>query len=153
MAVKNRADLSTLLTNNITDALNRQNTAAKVREVIQDIIDSGLNSIDDVFGKEYIASLTQSGLTDPTVIVIRNTLGVTPAVTRDDVGNYFITAVGEFTEDKTICEIDHYLGDTFGKTTIQRGNADVCVVCSYNSSDVQADDLLLNNWVKITVYP
>ena len=153
MAVKNRADLSTLLTDNITDALNRQNTAARVREVIQDVIDSCLNSIDDVFGKEYIALLTQSGLTDPTVIVIRNTLGVTPTVTRDDVGNYFITAVGEFTEDKTICEIDHYLADTFGKTTIQRGTANNCVVCSYNSSEVQADDLLLNNWVKITVYP
>ena len=153
MAVKNRADLSTLLTDNITDALNRQNTAARVREVIQDVIDSCLNSIDDVFRKEYIALLTQSGLTDPTVTIIRNTLGVTPTVTRDDVGNYFITAVGEFTEDKTICEIDHYLSDTFGKATIQRGSADICEVSSYNSSEVQADDLLLNNWVKITVYP
>lgn len=47
MAVKNRADLSTLLNDNITDELNRQNTAARVREIIQDIIDSALNSLDD----------------------------------------------------------------------------------------------------------
>ena len=153
MAVKNRADLSTLLTDNITDALNRQNTAARVREVIQDVIDSCLNSIDDVFGKEYIALLTQSGLTDPTVIVIRNTLGVTPAVTRDDVGNYFITAVGEFTEDKTVCEIDHYTPDTFGKSVLSRSSSDLCTLQTYDASEALADSQLLNNWVKITVYP
>jgi hypothetical protein len=58
MAVKNRAGLSTLLTNNITDALNRQNTAAKVREVIQDVIDSCLNSIDDAASPTTIYSTT-----------------------------------------------------------------------------------------------
>lgn len=58
MAVKNRADLSTLLTNNITDALNRQNTAAKVREVIQDVIDSCLNSIDDAASPTTVYSTT-----------------------------------------------------------------------------------------------
>ncbi len=58
MAVKNRADLSTLLTNNITDALNRQNTAARVREVIQDVIDSCLNSIDDAASPTVIYSTT-----------------------------------------------------------------------------------------------
>lgn len=58
MAVKNRADLSTLLTDNITDALNRQNTAARVREVIQDVIDSCLNSIDDAASPTVIYSTT-----------------------------------------------------------------------------------------------
>lgn len=60
MAIKNRADLTTLLTNNITDALNRQNTAAKVREVIQDVIDSCLNSIDDAASPTTVYSTTVS---------------------------------------------------------------------------------------------
>jgi hypothetical protein len=60
MAVKNRADLSTLLTDNITDALNRQNTAAKVREVIQDVIDSCLNSIDDAASPTTVYNTTVS---------------------------------------------------------------------------------------------
>ena len=56
MAVKNRADLTTLLNDNITDELNRQNTAARVREIIQDIIDSALNSLDDAASPTTIYS-------------------------------------------------------------------------------------------------
>lgn len=47
MAVKNRTDLKATLVANITDALNKQNTATRVREIIDDLIDSSLNSIDD----------------------------------------------------------------------------------------------------------
>lgn len=103
--------------------------------------------------KVYIALLTQSGTSDPTVTVVLNTLGSTPAITRDDVGSYFITAAGKFTTDKTICEIDYFLHDPFGKLTINRATSDICVVKSYDSSDTASDDMLLNNWVKITVYP
>lgn len=56
MAVKNRTDLTNTLVANITDALNRQNTAAKVREIIQDVIDSCLNSIDDAASPTTIYS-------------------------------------------------------------------------------------------------
>jgi len=73
MAVKNRADLSTLLTDNITDALNRQNTAARVREVIQDVIDSSLNSIDDAASPTTIYNTLVS---IPSADVL--TSGVTP---------------------------------------------------------------------------
>ena len=58
MAIKNRTDLTNTLVANITDALNRQNTAAKVREIIQDIIDSSLNSIDDAASPTTIYSTT-----------------------------------------------------------------------------------------------
>lgn len=58
MAVKNRTDLSNTLVANITDALNRQNTASKVREIIQDVIDSCLNSIDDAASPTTIYSTT-----------------------------------------------------------------------------------------------
>jgi hypothetical protein len=47
MAQKTRAQLSTELNSVITDPLNRQNTAARVRQILQDIIDSQENIIDD----------------------------------------------------------------------------------------------------------
>jgi hypothetical protein len=58
MAVKNRTDLTNTLVANITDELNRQNTASRVREIIQDIIDSALNSIDDAASPTTIYSTT-----------------------------------------------------------------------------------------------
>jgi hypothetical protein len=45
--MKTKAELTAELAANITDALNGQNTAAKVREIIQDIIDSSVNSLDN----------------------------------------------------------------------------------------------------------
>lgn len=103
--------------------------------------------------KVYIALLTQSVTNDPTVTVVLNTLGVTPSVTRDDVGNYWVTATGKFTADKTVCEIDYNSVDTFGKLNIQRADVNICTIQSYDNTDTLADSLLLNNWIKITVYP
>jgi hypothetical protein len=73
MAVKNRTDLTNTLLANITDELSRQNTAARVREIIQDIIDSGLNSIDDAASPTNIYSTVVS---IPSASVL--TSGVTP---------------------------------------------------------------------------
>lgn len=47
MAQKTKAALSSTLASNITTALNKQNTATKVIEVFQDIIDSMTNTLDD----------------------------------------------------------------------------------------------------------
>lgn len=46
MSQKSKAQLTTTLISNISDPLNRQNTAVRVRGINQDIIDSSLNSID-----------------------------------------------------------------------------------------------------------
>lgn len=50
MAIKSKIELTIELNQNITDALNRQNTAARVRQILQDIIDSGANIIDGFTG-------------------------------------------------------------------------------------------------------
>ena len=47
MAEKTTSELTTLLTNNITTDLNQQNTATKVSEVLQAIIDSYVNKSDN----------------------------------------------------------------------------------------------------------
>lgn len=104
--------------------------------------------------KLYLVYVSQSGLVDPSIdSIVSNTTGVTPAVTRDDVGNYFITSVGLFTSGKTVCSCDNKSADTFGKITIQRATDDVVTFQSYNAAGVQVDDMLLNNWIRIEIYP
>lgn len=46
MAIKNKTNLTSTNNSSITDPLNKQNTAARVRGIIQDVIDSTLNSTD-----------------------------------------------------------------------------------------------------------
>jgi hypothetical protein len=120
MAVKNRADLTTLLTNNITDALNRQNTAAKVREVIQDVIDSCLNSIDDAASPTTIYSTT---VTIPSADVL--TMNTTPVE--------LIPSAGD--GKAIICFDTTTLTSLFG-TTAYATNTDV-EVYTKDSTDVQ----------------
>lgn len=49
----------------------------------------------------YTALLTQSGTDAPVATVLENTLGGTVVWTRDDVGDYYGTLNGVFTENKT----------------------------------------------------
>ena len=51
--------------------------------------------------KVYTALLTQTGTSAPTAIVLENTLGVTPTLGYNGVGQYSINATGAFTVDKT----------------------------------------------------
>ena len=57
MSIKSKSNLTTELNANITDALNHQNTAAGVRQIIQDTIDSSLNSIDILSGSVSFGSV------------------------------------------------------------------------------------------------
>ncbi len=120
---------------------------------INEIIDH-LNSTTPVTTKECVIFLEQqTGLTDPIYTIISNTLDVTPVITRDDVGTYWVTAVGCFTNQKTICSADNKTGSTFGKIIIQRATDDIVTFVTYDSNETEADDAILFNWIKITVYP
>lgn len=50
----------------------------------------------------YIATLTQSGTSAPTVSIIENTLGAEPVWTYGAVGSYVCTLSGAFTVGKTL---------------------------------------------------
>lgn len=118
-----------------------------------EIIDH-LNSTTPVTTKECVILLeSQSGLNDPTYTILSNTLDETPVITRDDVGTYFVTAVGCFPENKTICMPDNKSADTFGKIAMTRASNDLVTFVTYNNAGAEADDMLLNNWIKITIYP
>lgn len=53
--------------------------------------------------KVYRALLSQSGTDAPVATILENTLGDTPVITRDDLGNYVITLAGAFPQNKTAC--------------------------------------------------
>lgn len=70
MAIKNKTNLTSTNNSSITDPLNKQNTAARVRGIIQDVIDSTLNSTD-----------VQSGTVVFDNITVNSINGITPSIT------------------------------------------------------------------------
>lgn len=120
---------------------------------INEIIDH-LNSTTPVTTKECVIFLEQqTGTSDPIYTIISNTLDVTPVITRDDVGTYWVTAAGCFTNQKTICSADNKTASNFGKFIIQRATDDIVSFVTYDSTETEADNEILFNWIKITVYP
>lgn len=120
---------------------------------INEIIDH-LNSTTPVTTKECTILLeSQNGTSNPVYTILSNTLDETPVITRDDVGTFFVTAAGCFPEYKTICIPDNQSADTFGKITMTRASNDLVTFITFNELDAASDNMMLNNWIKITVYP
>lgn len=84
MAAQTKAQLTTTLTTNITDPLNKQNTAARVREIIQNIIDSMYNSSTPITST-YIPQGHATGLVDGTWQYSTNDL--LPVTTGSNLGS------------------------------------------------------------------
>lgn len=125
------------------------NTAERVGDILQDIIDScGKN--------EYVARVTQSGTGDPVAAVVKNTTGATVAWTRSGAGfgtATFSSAVltslknslqytgrgsGGYTDPK-------YFGGQVASTTV------VNFACYRYSDDTAEDGWVLD--VVISIYP
>ena len=52
--------------------------------------------------KVYTALLIQTGINNPTVTILENTLGGVPTIIRNSAGVFDITLVGAFTVNKTV---------------------------------------------------
>jgi hypothetical protein len=77
MAIKSKTNLTIGNNNAITDALGKQNTAARVRNDIQDVIDSSLNVIDILSGSVSISNLyvdTLNGVAPDTSVSLSDVL-------------------------------------------------------------------------------
>lgn len=120
-------------------------------EKINEIIDY-LNANSENEPKKFIAFLTQTGLNDPQVTIVLNTFDSTPVITRDDVGTYFVTLAGVFTENKTILNPENHSADTFGKIIMERASEDLVTITSYDELGAAVDDMLFGNWIQIEVY-
>jgi len=106
----------------------------------------------------YRALLTQSNTDAPTATVLENTLGGEVVWTRPAVGRYDATLAGAFTVNKTAVNSGSCMD---GVTTLlgffvgARTDADSVRVISTAANDLSSvsDDILLNTYVEILVYP
>lgn len=102
--------------------------------------------------KVYTALLTQSGTNAPIATVLENTLGGDIVWSRDDIGVYYGTLVGAFTENKTI------LFTTVSDRTLDRTNLfatridnNIVQITSFLPTDGNYDGLI-NDAIEIRVY-
>jgi len=101
--------------------------------------------------KVYIALISQTSTSAPTVTVLQNTIG-TIVWTRDAAGEYYGTLVGAFTTDKTYFTVM----DTSLDIDMERqlnGNDAVYIATAVASTQVKTDGLLTVCPIEIRVYP
>lgn len=98
---------------------------------------------------EYEAIISQTGIADPVATVYKNTIGAI-VWTRFDKGAYLGTLAGAFPEDRTalLC------GNTTAHTTkFGRNSTDVLTIRTFNSSATLQDELLVEAYVYIKIFP
>jgi hypothetical protein len=105
--------------------------------------------------KKYVALISQTGTSNPTAIVLENTLSGTPTLTRTGIGGYELTLNSEFTTDKTwvvggSADVNAGGGD-FATLDIRRFNANKITLITYDNFSV-SDNMLVNTSIEIRVY-
>jgi hypothetical protein len=102
--------------------------------------------------KVYKATLTQTGTSAPVATVLVNTLSGTPVWSYVSVGLYKLTLTSEWAANKTaLYSINIPDGNGFG--SLQRNNANEIFLVTRDTSSLNADDLLLESYIIIEVYP
>lgn len=99
----------------------------------------------------YTAFISQTGTSDPSATVLKNTLGGTVVWTRTVAGSYTATLTGVFTGNKTLVFLTNGSGATFVKGA--QLTADSVNIQTFNSSAVLTDAILTNASIRIEVYP
>jgi hypothetical protein len=118
-------------------------------------VDSAVNAIRPY--KVYTAIITQTGTDAPTAVVLQNTLGITPTLTRFATGNYRITASNTFTANKTFCIVGQEANSGTGMNYIwaSDSNDDEVLLQTYDGAGLGAaltDDKMDRLSVEIRVY-
>ena len=106
--------------------------------------------------KKYTALLSQSGTGAPTVTVLENTLGGTVVWTRSSTGTYIGTLSGAFNLSKTACihqKSGQVLASSYTDYYLQGDVSNNFLTLRTKQSGSFTDGLLLNDTIKIEVYP
>lgn len=141
----------TILANAIKNATNEgENTADDVGQFLVDIVDSKINK--NIF-KEYVAVLSQSGSSDPTVdAVINNTFTGGITITRASTGVYSLTsASSEFVSGKTLATISNGINGN-GQVGSQYNTISIVTVSTRNSAGAATDSILSGATLIVRVY-
>jgi len=103
--------------------------------------------------KKYIALISQTGILDPTVTILENTIG-NIVWTRSAAGDYFGTLNGVFLEPKTYILFQNQFnvgGDYI--SIVGRWDDDNVAIQTRDGFGAGADDILYNTTLEIRVYP
>jgi hypothetical protein len=99
--------------------------------------------------KKYIATISQTGILDPTVVVLENTIGDI-VWTRTATGNYLGTLVGAFPDaDRTYLIVGQNNGNFYN---LGWNTTDDLVLLSSDPANIGTDGLLLNTTIEIRTY-
>lgn len=103
--------------------------------------------------KVYSALVSQIGTSDPTAIILENTLGVIPTWGRTNVGDYFVQAIGKFTLDKTTISIGIPNFSLFiSAPALPIVDQDTLRLVTKSALDVSTDSRLKKTFIEIRVY-
>ena len=101
--------------------------------------------------KIYVALISQSGKTDPTIdAILENTIG-NIVWTRNAVGEYVGTLNGAFITNKVICFAGVNNG-TLSSIQLSAQNVNEVHLFTYNSADQLDDQLISNTSIEIRIY-
>ncbi len=107
--------------------------------------------------KVYVALVSQTGTSAPTITVLQNTLSGTPVWSRYSAGIYRATLTGEFTVGKTIILSTMGYNSTVSGTIQMTANggfgADFIQLITFNRSWIETDSVAANVSIEIRVYP
>jgi len=110
---------------------------------------NGIKSNNNVSYKQYIALLSQTGITDPIVNVLENTLSGEIIWLRTNTGEYEGELIGEFTFNKTTINCSNTQP---GEIRTNRQDSDKVNIYTYDSTGTPADAQLLYSTIEIRVY-
>lgn len=133
--------------NALTDLFEIEQGGVSKKTTLQKIVNA-------IMPKEYIALISQSSTSVPTLTIIKNDFTGTITATRNGAGDYTLTnSVSEFTANKTVVNIDNSTNYAVKFTGATRTGGTTISLATFNLSDFAADTLLLNDVLKIQVYP
>lgn len=112
----------------------------------------GIQGPEGSFGyKIYVGLLNQTGTSDPTSIVLENTLSGTPTLVYVSTGLYYLNLSAEFVEDKTAVFISN--PDSKRIACGKWLNANRIEIGTMTEAGVLHNDGLVDTAIEIRVYP
>ena len=95
------------------------------------------------------ANISQTGTSEPTMTVIKNTLGYTPTFTYDGVGDFFMNFNESISAIKTILTAGY---NRYPYITEFRMSGGGVKITTYNTSGTPTNNVLINASIKIEIY-
>jgi len=142
------ADITTIKGNIDTNITNKTAT----NSITPSIVGTQLKAVVDELPpyKIYAANLNQTGTDHPVATVFQNTLGGLPVWTRDSIGKYTATLASTFPTGKVAIMISQGANQSSINNLLAAGRINDNSIFLWTG---QLDDLMVNVFIEIRIYP